>query len=1022
MLKIITSLSAEKRLQHLISRLTVSDSAVLIVPEQFLFETERSMYHLLGARKIASTEITGFSKLAADIIAKHGTPKLYADDIVKTVTMVKTLSRLSVSAGFPTQDAVRRWLDIAANLKSASITPDILREKSVNLISEDSVLSLKLTSLAEIYSVYCDTLEKDFADKLDDIRVAADLFCRPDVCTDFSGKEIFLYEFDSFSASQLGLIKVLAETGDVSVLLRTDSEMSEKSELRAMNSLIKRIKRELAEIPYEFVALGGESFAPETQLWIADSVYDECEFVAAEIRRLITKENYTCNEIAVFVCDSAVTPRLKETMADYEVQVFADLPQPIILKPMTRFIISALEASGLNTPEFLSYIRSGFVRVRADLERFGIPRNLTVSGSSGRQKERRYEFFGGGGRRTKRLSKRSMDLLECAAYRYALTKREWGKPFPEQNKDLADLEPLRREVVQPLADLQKSCRDTTGDKITEVLCEFLLETMQLQRTVLGLCNGFELLEHKSITEEFRQLWDLIIDVFESLHISLADFPMRLADYTELLQSVFSSVNIAKPPAVLDAAAIGDLDRSRLNDVKIAFVTGANSGRFPKSAGIAENGGFSGREIEELVENGLELQPKLEERYNYERLTVNKALTLPSEKLYITAPLSGLSWEELTPCSFFTEKERTVKKTSDLPLSFFVRTTRSARKLLPKESFDKASNSEQFLTSGTAEKLFNLNRFSPTGIETMMSCRFKFFCKYGLGIVLPDAENEDEPAARERGNIIHYCLDRALREAYSLKPDSALERFVESCIREYRELKLPFGYAQTKRQSYILMSFKSGIVRMVKHIRDDFERSGWKPGDFEKRVDFPLGDIRLTGKIDRVDRHGEEVRVIDYKSGNKEMNFPSVFYGLDMQMLLYLFSVGGKPHSALYLPADGAKTKGGLLPNASDTEREKSWLSAHTPSGIIIGEEVKKSTDTLKRLTSDAYGRLKNHSVKLIHTQVNRVKRGDIQAVPVSRTADCAACEYCDFGLSCNKSKVKLINKECIERVINEKLD
>ncbi|MCL2071845.1 MAG: PD-(D/E)XK nuclease family protein [Oscillospiraceae bacterium] len=1061
-LKIITTLSSEKRREYLISRLTSSDAAVLIVPEQFLFETERLMYTLLGARKIAVTDITGFSKLAADIAKKHGTPKLYADDIVKTVTMYKTLYHIkdavkSAAVSRLSYDFAKRMLSAVADFKAAAITPDVLQMKRQEIMVE-SPLASKLTDFIDIYSAYCETLESSFADKLDDNRMAAELINRHDC---FGGKEIFLYEFDSFSASQIGLLKALAESArSVEILFRADDN--------EVNWSVKRIRRQFAAAGCEFsiVDLGGEPFSPAIELYTADNVGDECEFVAAEIRRLITKEGYRCNDIAVLVCgdlDLGIAARLKEAMAEYDIEAYADLPEPIISKPMTRFIISALDATSLDTPEFLSYIRSGFVRVRADLEFYERSGKL-VLGKLGKT-NKRYEFSKSGGRFTKRLSKRNMDLLERAAFRYALTRREWGSKFPEQNRDLSALEKLRIELTTPVIELREACRDTTGDRITEALCEFLLETMQLQRTVLGLCHGFKFAEHKSIIDEFRQLWDLIIDVFESLHAALSGFPISLGNYTELLRGVFSSVNIAKPPAVLDAVAIGDLERSRWSDIKAAFVLGANSGSFPKSAGIGETqagGGFSGREIEQLAECGLELYPNLEERYRFERLMVNKALTLPSKKLYISAPLSNAAWEELLPSPVIAEWAEKysleIKTTADLPLSLRASAFKAARRIFAEEDVERdikrdffakiaSVNNSSFslpaaciqketdvthaLSFMTAQKLFKSDRFSPTAIRTMMECRFKYFCKYGLGIDIPVAENEEEPIARERGIIIHYCLDRAVREMYTLNnfgSDLELESFVERCIREYREIKLPFGYAETKRQSYILMGFKAGIVRMLKHIRGELADSGWMPADFEKRVDFPLSaDIRLTGIIDRVDRRGDFIRVVDYKSGSKEMDFSSVFHGLDTQMLLYLFSVSGnvlddsKPASALYLPADGSKTKGILTPNATELEISKNWIAAHNPSGVIVDGNTAKSTNKLRRLSPDSYDRLREYCIKLINAKINKLRRGEIPAIPVAQSKDnCIACEYCDFELTCGggKGNAKLIKKELIERVID----
>jgi ATP-dependent helicase/nuclease subunit B len=560
-MKIITSLCAQKRLQYLIQRLvkaidssssTDSDSsACLIVPEQFLFETERSMYTLLGARKIAATQITGFSKLAADVIKNHGSPKLYADDIVKGMIMYKTLKHLKKGGSY---DFARGMLSALSDLKSAAITPQLLKQA----IIEDELLAEKIGNIAEIYETYCAALDVDFADKLDDCRIAAELINLHDC---FYGKEVFLYEFDGFSPSQLLLITALTQSAkSVSILLRTDSRMSDNPELRAMNSLIAALER---CCPCDCEDLGGVPNSPDIQLWTADNVSDEAQFVARTIRRLIIHEGYTLNQIAILTCDStgANSNRIKEALSEYDISSYSDLPEPIITKPMTRFIIALLQAVSLKTPKLLSYIRSGFVRVPFHLENYESYGNVKLGRFSPREK--RYSFDRHGVRLTRRLSKRSMDLLERAAFRFALTEREWGKPFPQSNRHLHEIEELRKAVVQPLINLRKACKNQTGSKITEILCEFLLEEMQLQRTVLGLCSAQDLFENKNLTDDLRQLWDLAIDVFESLHTTLQDESVSLSEYSELLAGVFKTVNIAKPPQVLDSVVIGDLARSRM---------------------------------------------------------------------------------------------------------------------------------------------------------------------------------------------------------------------------------------------------------------------------------------------------------------------------------------------------------------------------------------------------------------------------------------------------------------------------
>lgn len=1013
---------------------------MLIVPEQFLFESERSMYTALGARKIAEVEITALSKLSAEVIKQYGEPKLYADDIVKAVTMYKTLTRIRSRLTYfanTSFDAAGQMLALVADFKAAAVTPDALRERVIDgKFGDESPLSHKLTDVSEIYTAYSETLAADFADKLDDNRIAAELINRHSC---YAGCHVFVHEFDSFSASQIALLAAIAQSADtLEILLRTDSEASDGA-ARSVNTVISRLKRVLCDdggLPYEYVDLGGSANTPSVRLWTAGNISDECEAVAAEIRRLITTRGYTCNDIAVLMCDNAVKPRFKEAMAEYDVACYADLPEPISTKPIVRFVIAALKATSLDTPALLSYIRSGFVRVPA-----------WVEGHDRRRKYKRGEVFDGvkvGAftvtKLTRRLSKRSMDLLERAAFKYALKKREWGKVFPEQMSELAEIEPLRLSVVRPLLQLREECTDTTGDKITEAVCAFLLDVMQLQRSVLQVGEEFQ--------AEFRQLWELVVDVFESLHASLSGVPVSLGEYVDVLCGVCAGVNIAKPPQVLDSVAIGDIERSRWGDVRVTFVMGANLSAFPRNVGAVSGDTFTGNDIEVLAYNGIELTARLEQRYAFERTLMEKALTLPDERLYLTAPLSDAAWRELSPSPVFADlSERhgvPIRSTGDFPPSFRARTAKSAARVLAECGVSEvtADNAPHVLEPMTCEKLFSFDtlKLSPTAVETMMSCRFAYFCQYGLRLDSLAALNEDEPIALERGNIIHHCLDAVLRNGQLFTADEGeLERLVEGYIKEYRGLRIPQEYAQTKRQSHILMSFKAGIVRMLSYIRGSFEGSGFRPAEFEKRVDFALGDVRLTGVIDRIDRMGEYVRVVDYKSGAVSLDVPSLYYGLNLQMLLYLFSEcsdsGSLPASALYLPADGAKGGGVLLPSQRDKAALK-WLKSHRPSGVTIADgspahvdfaewesrimkRVNARISTVTPLTPTAYGKLREHCTAVINARVQSVRSGAVSAVPVV-TNNRNVCDYCGYGMVCGRSdkNVVEVDKTLIEGVIS----
>jgi len=1032
-MNIITSLNSGKIYKNLTDGLKTGKPSCLIVPEQFLFETERNMYRELGGKGISRVNITGFSKLAAEITAKFGEAKLYADDIIKQAEMYKTIAGLKNSLVYykgSVTKAAFKMLSVVADFKAAGITPATLEKAA---FSDGSALSLKMSDITRIYGAYQKNLETDYADKLDDLGKAAKLITEHDY---FSGCDVYIYEFDGFSKSQLDFISALDKTADnLSVYIRSDREVSENRDFFAMNRLISRLKN-LAE-RYDYTNLGGEANTPVTQTYVADDVYGECEFVAAKIRELITKDGYTCNDIAVLVCGEGTAPVLKDALYEYEISAFIDLPEPVIKKPLTRFILSALDAVGLDSEKLLLFIKSGFVRIGSENTR-----------------------------KTKRLSARIIDSIEKYAHKWNIKKREWGEKFPESNKDLNSIEKYREKITGVLKKLEKATKNTAGDKITEALFEFLADSMTLQRSVMGLCR----LRRSVNPDDYRQLWDLIVGVFESLHSSFAGYPMTAAEYAELLREIFCSLNIAKPPQVIDAVTVGDPERSRVNGAKVVFITGANLGAFPRN--ITVSGELSGKEIETLCENKIEVKAGRDERYASSRFIKNKALTLPSDRLYISAPLKDASWAEQRLSPVFDGYE--IMRREDFPLSFWASTIRSARRLLAenrknaalKAALIKAGDGEfagavtgegsgflHELSPNTAEKIFDFSTVSPSRFEDLVKCRFRYFCKYGLRLGNPPAMNEDLPSPIQRGYIIHYCLERILRSGNTELTDKELELCVDGYIKEYRDSLLPSGYAQSKRQFYILKSYKSGIIRMLRHILDDLnpKNSAFKPASFEKRVNFPFAGTVISGIIDRLDLlsdgKNKYARVIDYKSGSKEMNFPAVYYGLDMQMLLYLFAVckesGALPSAALYMPADGAKMPPDLFTglNADSKTARKTWLSAHKPSGVIIadgsmaeadyaaqearyiaesGARANKKFFDTEKLTIKGYNALERHCESVVGENIAAVKGGNINAVPLFTGGLTEVCDFCDYASACfnRKGEFRETDKEAIYRIMN----
>ena len=348
---------------------------------------------------------------------------------------------------------------------------------------------------------------------------------------------------------------------------------------------------------------------------------------------------------------------------------------------------------------------------------------------------------------------------------------------------------------------------------------------------------------------------------------------------------------------------------------------------------------------------------------------------------------------------------------------------------------------------TAERLFGRDMyFSASKAETYAKCPFLFFCRYGMGAQPVTASALD---VRVNGLVVHYVLEVLLGahgsgglQALS-EPElrAQIAAAVADYVRDYMggEENLP---------AYILRSLKKTenvIYEIVLRMRNELDTCSFVTVDTELQIggrDAPIpaytlslpdgGSIRIGGSVDRVDlmRTPEQnyVRVIDYKTGGKEFRLSDVFYGLNMQMLLYLFAIcenGGDyygpllPAGVLYVPANNSGKTLGRRDPPEAVLRQK--LKNGRMNGVILENET-----VVKGMESAARGVYINAEIKddgsmkgvllsleefrLLHQRVDallrdtgmRLHRGELPALPVDDGSGRSVCDYCDYAAVCLK--------------------
>ena len=246
-----------------------------------------------------------------------------------------------------------------------------------------------------------------------------------------------------------------------------------------------------------------------------------------------------------------------------------------------------------------------------------------------------------------------------------------------------------------------------------------------------------------------------------------------------------------------------------------------------------------------------------------------------------------------------------------------------------------------------------------------------------------------------------------------------------------------------------------LVIVLKRLIDEFAVSSFVPESFELKIGgenqdipgyelaLPSGEkIYVTGKIDRVDSYkkGNEkyIRIIDYKTGKKSFKLSEVYYGLNMQMLLYLSAIkknGSKKYSEygkykfapagiLYMPSTPQSAAKEFNSEEKKAENAKEQRTNFKMSGLLIKDKdilaamekdiagiyipASENIDKCKNLVSlEEYGKIFSYIDKKFIKMAESLFDGNVERNPVKVSFD--ACEYCDYKKVCGYEKGKKTN-------------
>ncbi|MBQ6714753.1 MAG: exodeoxyribonuclease V subunit gamma [Clostridia bacterium] len=1025
---------------------------LLIVPEQFSFESERAILKSFGEKSADKVKVMSFSRLCdeASRIYGGGAGRVLSD-ADKTIMLSRAMKNCKDdlklwkgyvnSAGF-----MENMLNAISEFKLHAVSYEDLLSAADKI--EDDYLSLKLSDTATIYKNYDLLVGEKFIDSNDNL---AKFYEQLKIHNFFQGKDVFIDSFKGFTGQQLKIIKVIISTASsVTVALTVDTESAHKNGvfagiIKTKEQLIKAARSHNIEVLEDIVLkesfgkneslknlerlmagysdiYGGEG--KEVTICSASDMGEEAEFVARTIRKIVREDGAKFDDFAVIVRNTEdYEEELDAACKRNGVNCFIDRRISIADLPISVMALNAISLAGsLRTEKILRFYKSGTQYISLE-ELSNVENYAYIWGIDGDDWARKWDMNPDGFRESQ--------------------DEKYLKGIEEK---LAEINAIREKMIAPILIFKKSFRDNP-QKMAEALVNLIL-SVGGDKSIKALCEKYNSENNKAYADALRQSWDVFMAILESIVLCFGETEISVKEFEDALKNATALTTVGVSPQTLDEVTFGAADRIRPYRPKYVFVMGANQGVFPRN--ISSIGIFSNKEREILKLNNIEIPDKTVDGAIDEEYLVYSSVCMASEKLFISYTQGLSDGTAAEPSAFLSEIEENLKVNkiyvpSNLNEKNLPETKESAfaemckrvskdegeaqtlKYALGDEYKNRADSvfamkkpPENFISGDTAKRLYGKEMYvSPTRFEVFNSCRFMYFCKYGLNAKKLEPV---EFSVLQRGTLVHYVMERLIGEfgkGVANLSKEEISELVDRYVAEYLDGISGYRSMEDERLKYLVETISRSAKFVAERLALEFAQSDFEPVHCELRIgkdgelpeiEIPLDDdakLRLGGVVDRVDKWNGYIRIVDYKTGSKEFKFPDILFGQNMQMLLYLYAVsaskewGGDPAGIFYMPAkrnknDKSKRRmNGLmendpqLVNAMDKDNSGEFipiLSARNTSNFISKGDFEKIFAFITR-------KLKSSG--------NLMLSGDINADPIDGV-DGDACKYCDFAAICRK--------------------
>ena len=982
---------------------------IVLVPEQFTLQTQKDLVMASPRKGILNVEVLSFHRLAQRVFEETGeVQRTVLDDVGKNFIIRKIAGEQEeelkvIGSNLRKVGYISEVKSIISEFTQYNIQLEQL-DDLMDQVSNNPNLCNKLSDIKVIYESFRNYLKEKYITGEEILDVLSLVAHKSKMLRD---SVIVLDGFTGFTPVQNKLLSklmclceevVLTVTIDKSenpfsykhpyqlfalskqmvatlVRMAEENKVEVKQPIYCYEEPVYRFRsnKALAFLESHLFRYSSQSFDEEQnaiQIWSAKNPREEMDFVAQKIRYLVRSGECRYQDIAILTSAlDGYANHIERIFERYEIPVFMDHKRSILLNSCVEYIRSllAIAEQNFSYESVFRYLRTGLTGISS--EEIDVLENY---------------------------------VLALGIRGYKKWQEKWVRRTRKMTaEDLEQINGIREKITSSLEGVMtvlKSRKKTVLD-VTEALHSFFVEN-ELQLRAKEYQMKFEAEGELALAKEYAQIYRIVIDLLDQFVELLGEESISLKEYCELLDAGLEEAKVGVIPPSLDQVMVGDVERSRIKNVKVVFLVGANDKNLP---GNMVGGGFLTEYDRQMItETGKVLAPSVKEKIYIQKFYLYLILTKPTNQVYLTYSTSNADGDSARPSYLIAEMTKLfpalhvqsvpteISRKEFAPqsgMSSLIEGLQQRENGLSaewqelytwykkQEEWDEKierildatfyEKPEHRLTKETAKQLYgDILDNSVSRLEKFSKCAYSHFLAYGLNL---REREEYQFQGLDFGTLFHSAIEKFSRKleksqwSWNDLPEEPQEDFIQQSV---DESVVDYGNSilySSARNEYMILRLKRLLRRTVWAMRQQLEKGDFVPKGYEVAFNYlkglqisniDLGEgrkLRLNGKIDRVDLCEDEdnvyVKIVDYKTDATAFDWGELCYGLQVQLFVYMrvaMELQAKESSGKKIVPAGALYYGAVDPMVSDygnlEKEETEILKSLKPSGVVQNDE------------------------------------------------------------------------------------